>query len=163
MAATKRKTIRSSARKVVKKSTARMQKKPLKAAVKVQKKVKGSPKKAAPAAAARVVRTAPITSVSKPFTKGQLFTALAGRTGLPRKEVSTLFDELKAIISAHIKKQGPGQFTMPGLVKLTVAHKPATKARKGTNPFTGEEMMFKAKPARNVVKARALKQLKEMV
>lgn len=92
-----------------------------------------------------------------------MFAILAGRTGLQRKDVVTLFDELRTIIQAHVKKQGPGQFTLPGLVKLTVTHKPATKARKGINPFTGEEMMFKAKPARNVVKARALKQLKEMV
>ena len=88
---------------------------------------------------------------------------MAGRTGLQRKEITSIFDELKSIIAAHIKKQGPGHFTLPGLIKLTVTHKPATKARKGINPFTGEEMMFKAKPARNVVKARALKQLKEMV
>jgi nucleoid DNA-binding protein len=165
MAATKRKTtIRSIARKAVKKPTARTQKKPVKAAAKVQKKAKvSSAKKTVTAAPAKVVRTAPITSVSKPFTKGQLFTTLAGRTGLQRKDVSAVFDELKTVISVHLKKQGPGQFTIPGLVKLTVANKPATKARKGTNPFTGEEMMFKAKPARNVVKARALKQLKEMV
>jgi nucleoid DNA-binding protein len=161
MAATKRKSIRSIARKAVKKPAARLKKTPAKAAAKGRKPVaKISTKKAAPM---RVIRTAPITSVSKPFTKGQLFTMLAGRTGLQRKEVSAMFDELKSIIAAHVKKQGPGQFTLPGLVKLTVTHKPATKARKGTNPFTGEEMMFKAKPARNVVKARALKQLKSMV
>lgn len=157
MAATKRKSIRSIARKAVKKPAARMMKK---SKGKTRKPAKMSAKKAAPM---RVIRTAPITSVNKPFTKGQLFTMLAGRTGLQRKEVSAVFDELKSIIAAHVKKQGPGQFTLPGLVKLTVIHKPATKARKGINPFTGEEMMFKAKPARNVVKARTLKQLKSMV
>jgi len=159
MAATKRKSIRSIARKAVKKPAAKMKKSTIKGKTTKQT-TKISTKKAAPL---RVIRTAPITNVSKPFTKGQLFTMLAGRTGLQRKEVSAVFDELKSIIAAHVKKQGPGQFTLPGLVKLTVTHKPATKARKGTNPFTGEEMMFKAKPARNVVKARALKQLKSMV
>lgn len=158
MAATKRKS-RPSARKAVKKFAARLKKSPAKA--KSRKSAGMSSKKTA--APMRVVRTAPITSVSKAYTKGQLFTMLAGRTGLQRKEISAIFDELKSIIAAHVKKQGPGIFTLPGLVKLTVTHKPATKARKGINPFTGEEMMFKAKPARNVVKARALKQLKSMV
>jgi nucleoid DNA-binding protein len=52
---------------------------------------------------------------------------------------------------------------MPGLLKLKLVRKPATKARMGKNPFTGQEMMIKAKPARNVVKAQPLKSLKEMV
>ena len=62
----------------------------------------------------------------------------------------------------HLRKAGPGEFTVPGLMKCKVQHKPATKARKGINPFTGEEVMFKAKPARSVVKIRPLKRLKEM-
>ena len=57
----------------------------------------------------------------------------------------------------------PPVFTIPGLVKLTVRKKPAVKARKGVNPFTGEEMMFKAKPASKVVKAVPLKAVKDMV
>lgn len=157
MAATKRKTIRKPARKAGKKMSARI-KRP---AAKARKTSKSTT--SVKAMALRLVRTPPITSVSKPFTKGQLFTALAGRTGLQRRDITSFFDELKAIILAHVKKQGPGQFTIPGLVKLTVVHKPATKARKGINPFTGQEMMFKAKPSRYVVKARALKQLKSMV
>ncbi len=154
MAATKRKTIRKTARKAGKKSM--RSKRPTRA----RKMSRGT---TSVRATLRLVRTPPITSVSKPFTKGQLFTALAGRTGLQRRDITSFFDELKAIILAHVKKQGPGQFTIPGLVKLTVVHKPATKARKGINPFTGQEMMFKAKPSRYVVKARALKQLKSMV
>lgn len=155
MAAKKRRSVRST-RKAVKKTAAR--KKPAK--MKARKAIGGA-KRAQKKS--RETTLGPITSVSKPYTKGQLYTTLAGRTGLNRKEINSLFDELKSIIQAHVKKQGPGQFTIPGLVKLTVTHKPATKARKGINPFTGEEMMFKAKPARNVVKARALKQLKSMV
>lgn len=162
MAAKKRKTIRSTARKAVKKPTARMQKKP--AAVKAKsRKVKSVTKKSSAVKAARPALIAPVTSVDKAFTKGQLFTTLSGRTGINRKDISNLFEELTPIIAAHLKKQGPGQFTIPGLVKITIKHKPATKARKGTNPFTGEEMMFKAKPARNVVKVRPLQKLKEMV
>ena len=52
---------------------------------------------------------------------------------------------------------------VPGLLKLTVAKKPATKERKGVNPFTGEEMVFKAKPASRRVKILALKGLKDKV
>ena len=61
-----------------------------------------------------------------------------------------------------VRKGGAGEFTVPGLMKLVVKSKPATKARKGVNPFTCEEMMFKAKPARRIIKVRALKKLKEM-
>lgn len=159
MAATKRKTSRSPARKAVKKSAARM---PKRSSMKTKAGRKSKVTIQRTSSQMRIVRTLPpVTSVSKSYTKGQLFTTLAGRTGMQRKDVNALFDELKAIITAHVKRGVP--FTLPGLLKLTVTHKPATKARKGTNPFTGEEMMFKAKPARNVVKARALKQLKAMV
>ena len=54
-------------------------------------------------------------------------------------------------------------FNVVGLLKLKVVRKPATKERPGTNPFTGEATIFKAKPARNVVKALPLKALKDMV
>jgi nucleoid DNA-binding protein len=69
---------------------------------------------------------------------------------------------MSAIIGQHIKKRGPGQFTLPGLLKVKTQRKPATKARKGINPFTGEETVFKAKPARTVVKVQPLKALKDM-
>lgn len=157
MAAKKRKTIRSTARKAVKKPTARMQKKPMKTK---SSKVKMSPKKST---SVKAVRSTVPSNVDKTYTKGQLFTTLASCTGISRKDVVGCFDALGDIVAAHLKKQGPGQFTLPGLVKITVVHKPATKARKGKNPFTGEEMMFKAKPARNVVKVRALKALKGLV
>ncbi len=159
MAAKKRKPTRSTARKAVKKTTARMQKKPIALKAK-SRNVKTTAKKAQ---TAKVIRLPSVTSVDKAFTKGQLFITLAGCTGLQRRDISVLFDELGNIIAAHLKKQGPGQFTLPGLVKISVKHKPATKARKGINPFTGEEMMFKAKPARNVVKVRPLQRLKGMV
>lgn len=111
----------------------------------------------------KLVRTAPPSRIDKAFTKGQLISTLAGSTGLNRKDVALVLEDLRDIIAVHMKKQGPRQFTLPGLIKITVKHKPATKARKGVNPFTGEEMMFKAKPARNVVKVRPLQNLKEMV
>jgi nucleoid DNA-binding protein len=74
-----------------------------------------------------------------------------------------VFEELAAQIRKSLKPSGVGAYTVPGLMKLNVKRKPATRARKGINPFTGEETMFKAKPARNVVKIRPLKNLKDMV
>ncbi len=100
--------------------------------------------------------------VSKVRTKSQILATLSEQTGLTKKEVGGIFESLGALIGHDLTK-GPGTFTVPGLMKVTVTKKPATKARKGTNPFTGEEMTFKAKPARNVVKVRALKGLKDMV
>ena len=95
-------------------------------------------------------------------TKSQIVGAIAEETELSKKQVNAVFDALAGEIKKNLKS-GPGVFTVPGLLKLKVVRKPATKARKGINPFTGEEMMFKAKPARNVVKALPLKALKEMV
>ena len=73
-----------------------------------------------------------------------------------------MIDELKGVIEGHIENGGARVFTMPGLFKIKVVRKPATKARMGVNPFTGQEMMFKARPARNVVKIQPLKSLKDM-
>ena len=87
---------------------------------------------------------------------------IADTTGLTKKDVNAVFDELGVIIEGHIKKRGAGQFTLPGLMKIVTQKKPATKARKGINPFTGEETTFAAKPARTMVKVRPLKKLKDM-
>lgn len=103
------------------------------------------------------------TAVTKPFTKTEIVTSLAENAEISKKQVSAVLDGLATIIERHLKKNAPGVFVLPGLLKLQVIHKPATKARKGINPFTGEETMFKAKPARNVIKARPLKKLKDMV
>lgn len=102
------------------------------------------------------------TPVKDKFSKSQILAELADKTGLSKKEVSGVLEELSGLIARHIKKKGPGEFALPGLLKITTVRKPATKARKGINPFTGEETMFKAKPARTVVKVRPLKKLKEM-
>ena len=116
---------------------------------------KGSKKKAAPAKKTLAVKA--------PLTKSAMMDEIAGNTGLSKKQVSAVFDELSTLVERHIKKGAVGQFTLPGLMKIEVRRKPATKARKGINPFTGEETIFKAKPARNVVKIRALKKMKDMV
>lgn len=97
-------------------------------------------------------------------TKAQTIAHIADETGLAKKDVQAVLDSVSGLIKKNLAgRGGPGQFSIPGLVKLTVRKKPATKARKGINPFTGEETVFKAKPASKTVKATALKGLKDMV
>ena len=84
-------------------------------------------------------------------------------TKLSRKQVASVFEALSVQIKGNVGKKGPGVFVVPGLMKIMVITKPATKARKGINPFTKQEQMFKAKPARKVIKIRALKALKDAV
>lgn len=98
----------------------------------------------------------------KPTTKSEVFNFIAEKTNLKRKDVAAVFDSLSTLIERDLKK-GPGVFNVVGLMKIKLVHKPAVPARKGINPFTKEEVMFKAKPARNVVKVQPLKNLKDMV
>ena len=100
---------------------------------------------------------------AKARTKSDVYKEVSNKTGLTRKQVASVFDSMAGLIKKDLGGKGPGVFTLPGLVKIKVVKKPATKARKGINPFTGQEMMFKAKPARKVVKAQPLKALKQMV
>ena len=100
--------------------------------------------------------------VKDPLTKGGIIKAIMDMTCLAKKEVAGVLDAFGTVIELHVKSRGPGKFTMPGLLKIAVVKKPAKPARKGVNPFTGEEMMFKAKPAHKVVKIKALRKLKEM-
>ena len=104
-----------------------------------------------------------MTRAAAKRTKSQILGDIADETGLTKKEVGTVFEAMAGLIKKDLGRRGPGTFTVPGLMKIRVVRKPATKARKGINPFTGEEMIFKAKPARNVVKVTALKGLKDMV
>lgn len=147
---------------------AKKTKKPVKTAKAktVKKPVKASEPKAKAAKADRPEPkkiSAIASKASKPRTKGDIVNLLSEGTGLTRKDVNLMFTALTDLIGFDIGSKGPGVFNMPGLLKITRIQKPATKARKGINPFTGEETTFKAKPARNVVKIRALKALKEMV
>ncbi len=112
------------------------------------------------AAKAKPVAT---TAFRTPLTKSQLLITLSEITGVPKKQTAAVLQELSAVISRHLKKGAAGVFTLPGLVKIKTFNKPARKARKGINPFTGEEAMFKAKPASTGVKVQALKALKGMV
>ena len=113
-------------------------------------------KKAAPAK--------PVKAISASYTKSQLYAHISEDTGLARRDVAKVFDSLSEVIEGHIKSRGAGEFKLPGLLKIKVNKKPATKARKNVpNPFRpGEFMDVAAKPARKVVKVLPLKALKDM-
>ena len=123
------------------------------AAKKAPAKKKAAAKKAAP------VKKAP--ALKDKMTKSQIVASLADSTDLSKKQVNAVLDELNTLIERSIKKRSVGEFTIPGVMKITTVKKPARKARKGINPFTGEETVFKAKPASIAVKIRPLKKLKE--
>ena len=97
------------------------------------------------------------------YSKTQIIAEIADNTGLTKKEVGAVFDELSVLVERHVKKRGCGEFTLPGLLKIVTKKKPAQKARKGVpNPFRpGEVMDVPAKPATTQVKVRPLKKLKE--
>lgn len=99
---------------------------------------------------------------AKVATKSEILASIAASTELSRKQVASVFDALSGLIKTNVGKKGPGVFVVPGLMKITVITKPATKARKGINPFTKQEQVFKAKPARKVIKIRPMKALKDM-
>ncbi len=119
-------------------------------------------KKKAAKKAATATTTRRVKAIADPMTKSQIIAQISDSTGLTKKDVNNVFDELTDIMEGHLKKRGAGQFTLPGLFKAVTQKKPATKARKGINPFTGQETTFAAKPARTVVKVRPLKKLKDM-
>ena len=99
----------------------------------------------------------------KAMSKSEILRVLAEETGLSRKQVASVFDGLEVLIHKSLGRRGSGLFVLPGVLKIKIQHKPATKARRGVNPFTGEPTVFKAKPARRVVKIQALKKLKDAV
>jgi len=99
----------------------------------------------------------------KPRTKSEVLATISDHVGISKKEAAQVFDIMGEMIEKDLKKTACGSFNVPGMMKVSVKRKPATKARKGVNPFTKEEMVFKAKPARNVIKVRPLKGLKDRV
>lgn len=144
-AATRKVVAKKAVKKVAKKTTAKS--KPAKKAVKSKVAVK---------------KSGPAKPISDKLSGTQLHNMIAESTGLTRKQVASVFDELSNVMEGCLKKRGVGEFALPKLAKFVVKQKPATKARKGINPFTGEEIMIKAKPASRVVKVRPLKKVKEM-
>ncbi|MEE4361600.1 MAG: HU family DNA-binding protein [Pseudomonadales bacterium] len=108
---------------------------------------------------------APKTSaITEKMSKTGILNEIAGNTGLTRKQVTAVVDELESLIERHVKKRGVGEFTLPGLLKIKTVKKPAQKARKGVpNPFKpGETMDVPAKPASVRVRVTPLKKLKDM-
>ena len=120
------------------------------------------PAKAAPKAAA-APKVAKITPSKKARTKSEIFSTIGDHNGLSRKQVAGVFDTLGALIAADLSK-GAGMFAVPGLMKIIVKHKPASKGGMRPNPFKpGEMMEVKSKPASKTVRVRPMKALKAMV
>jgi nucleoid DNA-binding protein len=94
-------------------------------------------------------------------SKSAILATISQETEVSRKQVNEVFETLHGIIRKSLRTHGV--FTLPGLLKLRVVKKPATKAREGVNPFTGKNMVFKAKPASKKVRGLPLKSLKSMV
>ena len=148
---TKKKTTR---RPAARKTTAKKKTAAKKTTRRTTAKKKTTTKKAA------TKKPATIKGSADPRTKSQIFNTLADATEMSRKEITTVIGALESMIVADLKK---GTAVKLMGMKMTVKKKPATKARKGVNPFTGESMMFKAKPASKAVKVRALKTLNDQV
>ena len=108
----------------------------------------------------KAVEAKKMKPVKTKLSKSQMFGALAEDSGVPKSEVKKVWGSLERLIEASICERGYGQFTLPGLMKGTTVRRPAIKARRGINPFTKEEIWFKAKPATTGVRIRALKKMK---
>lgn len=114
-------------------------------------------------AAAKPARAPALKPAEKTRTKTDIYRTIAEQTGLQRKEVQSVFDSMRDMMAKDLGKRGPGEFNVPGLMKVKVQTKPATKGGTRPNPFKpGEMMKVKAKPARRIVKVRPLKALKEL-
>jgi nucleoid DNA-binding protein len=124
-------------------------------------------KKKAPAkkkaAAKKPAAKASAPAIKAKMSKTAIVSDIAESTELTRAQVSSVLDELEVLIERHIKKRSVGEFTLPGLLKIKSVKRPATKARMGRNPATGEEILIGPKPASIRVRATPLKKLKEMV
>jgi nucleoid DNA-binding protein len=103
------------------------------------------------------------TPASSRRSRADVVRQVAQATDLKPGKVKEVFSVVSSIMAADLGKKGPGEFNFNGLMKLRTVDKPATKARKGRNPFTGEEIMIKAKPASRRVRVRALRGLNSMI
>ena len=111
----------------------------------------------------KAVEAKKMKPVKTKLSKSQMFEALAEDSGVTKSEVKKVWGALERLIEASICERGYGQFTLPGLMKVTTVRRPAIKARRGIKPFTKEEIWFKAKPATTGVRIRALKKMKGFV
>jgi nucleoid DNA-binding protein len=113
--------------------------------------------------ATKKMATIKLPTIKDPLSKSGMIRTITDVTCLAKKDVVSVLDCFTQVIEKHVKTGGPGKFVLPGLMKISVVKKPARPARKGVNPFTGEEIMIKARPAYKAIKIKALKKLKEMV
>ncbi|MFK7759052.1 MAG: HU family DNA-binding protein [Phycisphaerales bacterium] len=149
---------------MAKKTNKKVARKPAKKTAARKPAAKKATTKKAAAKAPAAKKPAKITAAKeKPRTKSEVLSTISDHVGISKKEAAQVFDIMGEMIEKDLKKTSCGTFNVPGMMKVSVQRKPATKARKGVNPFTKEEMVFKAKPARNVVKVRPLKALKDRV
>lgn len=95
------------------------------------------------------------------ISKTELIQKIADETSMAKKDVKAVLEKLMDVGHKELKKIGV--FQLPGFAKFTVVKKPATLERKGINPFTKEPTVFKAKPARKVLKVRPVKAAKDAV
>ncbi|MGD0173372.1 MAG: HU family DNA-binding protein [Anaerolineales bacterium] len=100
---------------------------------------------------------------SKRMNKSQFVTVLSEKSGLSKKQARAALDSINAMVAQQLGQKGSGEIVLPGLLKLSIVVKPATHEHEGINPFTKEPMTYKAKPARKVVRVRALKALKDAI
>ena len=112
-------------------------------------------------AAAGAQASSDIRPVKEAFTKAALATHIVEQSGVEPKAVKAVLAALEATMLGSMHKKGLGEFTLPGLVKITAQAVPAKKRRFAKDPFTGEDRWFEAKPAAVRVKVRALKKLKD--
>ena len=145
----------SAAKKTTSGKKAAVKKAPKKVAAKKAPVKKASVKKAA-------APSKKVTAVRERYSKTQIISELAANSDLTRKQVATLLTELATLVERHVKKRSVGEFVLAGLIKIHTVKRPAKKAFKGINPFTGKETTFKARPASVAVKVHALKGLKDM-
>jgi nucleoid DNA-binding protein len=112
------------------------------------------------------------TAKKKPFkatpattrrSRSDVVKQIAEGTDLKPGKVKEVLSALTALMAADLSKKGCGEFNFNGLMKLKTVNKPATKSRKGRNPFTGEDITIKAKPASRKVRVRALRPLNAMI
>ena len=122
----------------------------------MKKAVKKSAAKAAPKAAPKAMKP-----IKEALSKSALVAHISEFTSVAAKDVRNVLAALENTVHASVSKKGAGSFTMPGLFKITAVEVPARPARKGINPFTKEEVTFKARPKSVKVKVRPLKKLKD--
>ena len=137
---------------------------PAKAAPKSTKPVAKPAAKAAATTSAKATPAKPAAAlkpIKEAFNKTSLAAHLAATSGVDVKSVRAVMAALENTMLASVHKKGAGAFTLPGMVRVAVQQVPAKKARKGIDPFTKEERVFKAKPASVKLKARFFKKLKD--